>query len=111
MPFDRRRHGMIIGMGAAGLVVESAEATRERGLQPICEVLSAVTANSALVMPTTGIMNMSGFPPKGCPTKVPAACCEHLAGTAWLADEAREAHLPPTLGEGVPGPHEASPLT
>ena len=25
IPFDRRRHGMIIGMGAAGLVVESAE--------------------------------------------------------------------------------------
>jgi acyl transferase domain-containing protein len=47
VPFDKRRHGMIIGMGAAGLVVESAESTRERGLQPICEVLSAVTANSA----------------------------------------------------------------
>ena len=47
MPFDRRRHGMIIGMGAAALVVESAEAARERGLQPICEVLGAVTANSA----------------------------------------------------------------
>ena len=47
VPFDRRRHGMIIGMGAAGLVVESAEAARERGMQPICEVLSAVTANSA----------------------------------------------------------------
>jgi acyl transferase domain-containing protein/NAD(P)-dependent dehydrogenase (short-subunit alcohol dehydrogenase family) len=47
VPFDRRRHGMIIGMGAAALVVESAEAARERGIQPICEVLSAVTANSA----------------------------------------------------------------
>ena len=47
VPFDRRRHGMIVGMGAAGMVVESAEAARERGLQPICEVLSAVTANSA----------------------------------------------------------------
>ena len=46
-PFDRRRHGMIIGMGAAALVVESADAARERGIQPICEVLSAVTANSA----------------------------------------------------------------
>jgi acyl transferase domain-containing protein/NAD(P)-dependent dehydrogenase (short-subunit alcohol dehydrogenase family)/acyl carrier protein len=46
-PFDRRRHGMIIGMGAAGLVLESAEAARERGIQPICEVLSAVAANSA----------------------------------------------------------------
>ncbi|MGZ4528841.1 MAG: SDR family NAD(P)-dependent oxidoreductase [Mycobacterium sp.] len=46
-PFDQRRHGMILGMGAAGFVVESAEAARERGLQPICEVLSTVTANSA----------------------------------------------------------------
>lgn len=47
IPFDRRRHGMIIGMGAAALVVESVDAARERGIQPICEVLSSVTANSA----------------------------------------------------------------
>jgi acyl transferase domain-containing protein/NAD(P)-dependent dehydrogenase (short-subunit alcohol dehydrogenase family)/acyl carrier protein len=47
LPFDRRRHGMIVGMGAAALVVESADAARERGLAPICEVVGAVTANSA----------------------------------------------------------------
>jgi acyl transferase domain-containing protein len=47
IPFDRRRHGMIIGMGAAALVVESADAARERGIQPICEVLATVTGNSA----------------------------------------------------------------
>ena len=47
LPFDRRRHGMLIGMGAAGLVVESEQSARERGIQPICEVLGAVTANSA----------------------------------------------------------------
>jgi len=46
-PFDQRRHGMILGMGAAAFVVESAESARERGLQPICEVLSTITANSA----------------------------------------------------------------
>jgi acyl transferase domain-containing protein len=46
-PFDRRRHGMIVGMGAAAFVVEAAAAARERGLQPICEVLAAVTTNSA----------------------------------------------------------------
>ncbi len=46
-PFDARRHGMIVGTGAAALVVESAQAARDRGLQPICEVLGAVTANSA----------------------------------------------------------------
>jgi acyl transferase domain-containing protein len=47
LPFDRRRHGMIIGMGAAGLVVESADSARERGIRPICEVLATVIANSA----------------------------------------------------------------
>jgi acyl transferase domain-containing protein/acyl carrier protein len=47
LPFDRRRHGMIIGMGAAALVVETPDSARERGIQPIAEVLSAVTANSA----------------------------------------------------------------
>jgi acyl transferase domain-containing protein/NAD(P)-dependent dehydrogenase (short-subunit alcohol dehydrogenase family)/acyl carrier protein len=47
LPFDRRRHGMIIGMGAAALVVEEPEVARERGIQPIAEVLAAVTANSA----------------------------------------------------------------
>jgi Polyketide synthase dehydratase/KR domain/Beta-ketoacyl synthase, N-terminal domain/Phosphopantetheine attachment site len=47
LPFDRRRHGMIIGSGAAALVVESAESARERGIRPICEVMAAVSANSA----------------------------------------------------------------
>ncbi len=47
LPFDRRRHGMILGMGAAAIVVESAESAAARGIQPIAEVLSAVTANSA----------------------------------------------------------------
>ncbi len=46
-PFDRRRHGLIVGMGAAGLVVESADSAQERGMQSICEVLSTATANSA----------------------------------------------------------------
>ena len=47
VPFDRRRHGLIVGMGAAALVVESAKAARQRGIQPICEVISTVTNNSA----------------------------------------------------------------
>ena len=38
---------MIMGMGAAGIVVEAADAAAERGVQPICEVLGTVTANSA----------------------------------------------------------------
>ena len=47
LPFDRRRHGMIIGSGCAAIVIESAEAARERGVRPICEMLAGVTANSA----------------------------------------------------------------
>ena len=46
-PFDRRRHGMIAGMGAAAIVVEDEAATRSRGLQPIVELLGSVSANSA----------------------------------------------------------------
>ena len=39
-PFDRRRHGMIMGMGAAALVVESERLrSGNAGLLPICEVL------------------------------------------------------------------------
>ncbi len=47
LPFDRRRHGMLIGMGAAAAVLESGEAARRRGLAPICNVLGTVSANSA----------------------------------------------------------------
>ena len=47
IPFDRRRHGMVVGMGAASLIVESAQGARERGIRPICELLAGVIANSA----------------------------------------------------------------
>ena len=46
-PFDRRRHGLIVGMGASAVVLESMEAARERGVRPICQVLGSVVANSA----------------------------------------------------------------
>ncbi len=47
LPFDRRRNGMLMGMGAAALVVEAEDSVRERGMRGIAEILSAVTANSA----------------------------------------------------------------
>ena len=47
IPFDRRRHGMIVGMGAAALVVESQDAAEERGVRGIVELLSTETRNSA----------------------------------------------------------------
>lgn len=47
LPFDRRRNGMIPGMGAAALVVESPDAVKERGMTPICEIVASQFANSA----------------------------------------------------------------
>jgi len=47
LPFDRRRNGMVMGMGAAAVVVESEDAVRERGMRGICEVLATQIANSA----------------------------------------------------------------
>ncbi|HET6438816.1 MAG TPA: beta-ketoacyl synthase N-terminal-like domain-containing protein, partial [Anaeromyxobacter sp.] len=47
IPFDRRRHGTIVGMGAAALVVESQDAVEERGMRGIVELLSTETRNSA----------------------------------------------------------------
>ncbi|MFN7142924.1 MAG: acyltransferase domain-containing protein, partial [Myxococcota bacterium] len=47
LPFDRRRHGMILGMGAVGLVLERAEDVRARGMTPIAELLGTRISNSA----------------------------------------------------------------
>ena len=47
LPFDRRRHGTLLGMGACALVVESEDAVRERGMRGIVELLSSETNNSA----------------------------------------------------------------
>ena len=47
LPFDRRRHGTLIGMGACALVVESQDAVEERGMRGIVELLSTETRNSA----------------------------------------------------------------
>ena len=47
LPFDRRRHGTLMGMGACAMVVESQDAVEERGMRGIVELLSSETANSA----------------------------------------------------------------
>ncbi|MFZ5476025.1 MAG: SDR family NAD(P)-dependent oxidoreductase [Myxococcota bacterium] len=47
LPFDRRRHGMILGMGAVALVIEKEEAVRGRGMTPIAKLLGTRISNSA----------------------------------------------------------------
>ncbi|MBQ70106.1 MAG: hypothetical protein CMA65_01270 [Euryarchaeota archaeon] len=47
LPFDRRRNGLILGMGAAAFVVERHSEAKQRGVQPIAELLGSTTANSA----------------------------------------------------------------
>lgn len=47
LPFDRRRHGMIIGMGASSIVLEAESEAKRRGVAPIAELLGTYAANSA----------------------------------------------------------------
>lgn len=47
LPFDRRRHGLVLGMGACAFVVESEDAARERGMRGIAELLGTEERNSA----------------------------------------------------------------
>ncbi|MCP5010784.1 MAG: beta-ketoacyl synthase, partial [Aestuariibacter sp.] len=47
LPFDKRRHGTILGMGACALVMESEDTMRERGMRGIVEMLSSEIRNSA----------------------------------------------------------------
>jgi malonyl CoA-acyl carrier protein transacylase len=47
LPFDRRRNGMIVGMGAVGLVIEKAGLPESRGIEPIADVLGTHYVNSA----------------------------------------------------------------
>ncbi|MBA2665313.1 MAG: SDR family NAD(P)-dependent oxidoreductase [Bradymonadaceae bacterium] len=46
LPFDKRRHGMIIGMGALALVVEAGGLPEARGVEPIADLLATRFVNS-----------------------------------------------------------------
>jgi malonyl CoA-acyl carrier protein transacylase len=47
LPFDKRRHGMIVGMGAVGLVIEAVPECTRRGMRPIARLLATRVSNSA----------------------------------------------------------------
>jgi len=47
LPFDKRRNGLILGMGAAAFVVERKSESDARGVQPMAELLGTRISNSA----------------------------------------------------------------
>ncbi len=46
LPFDERRHGLILGSAAVGLVLEKEDLVKKRGLEPIASIEAGVVANS-----------------------------------------------------------------
>ena len=47
LPFDARRNGMLLGMGAAAFVIERENLSKERGVTPYAQLLGTHLANSA----------------------------------------------------------------
>ncbi|MEK7721507.1 MAG: beta-ketoacyl synthase N-terminal-like domain-containing protein, partial [Elusimicrobiota bacterium] len=47
LPFDRRRHGLIVGAAAVAMVIEDETLTRGRGMKPLARLLLTECANSA----------------------------------------------------------------
>ena len=60
LPFDRRRHGTLLGMGACALLVESQDAVEERGMRGIVELLASETRNSAFHATRLDVTHISG---------------------------------------------------
>ena len=46
LPFDRRRNGMIVGMGAVSLIVEEESEVAKRGMKPLAKLLETEISNS-----------------------------------------------------------------
>ena len=47
LPFDDRRHGLILGSAAVGLVVEKENLVKDRGMEAIASIEAGIAANSA----------------------------------------------------------------
>ncbi|MCX5784674.1 MAG: beta-ketoacyl synthase N-terminal-like domain-containing protein [Elusimicrobia bacterium] len=47
LPFDKRRHGLIVGSAAVALVIEDETLVRARGMKPLARLLLSESANSA----------------------------------------------------------------
>ncbi|MBR3604180.1 MAG: SDR family NAD(P)-dependent oxidoreductase [Elusimicrobiaceae bacterium] len=59
LPFDRRRNGMIVGMGAVSLVVEEEAEVIKRGMKPLAKLLNAEIANSGFHVTRIDVNHMA----------------------------------------------------
>ena len=61
LPFDKRRNGLIMGMGAAALIIESQDGAEERGIRPICEIVASQFSNSAFHGTRLDVTHVAGL--------------------------------------------------
>ncbi|MBR3899406.1 MAG: acyltransferase domain-containing protein, partial [Elusimicrobiaceae bacterium] len=59
LPFDRRRNGMIVGMGAVSLIVEEETEVTKRGMKPLAKLLNAEIANSGFHVTRIDVNHMA----------------------------------------------------
>ncbi|MDR0291525.1 MAG: acyltransferase domain-containing protein, partial [Elusimicrobium sp.] len=61
VPFDKRRNGMIVGMGAAALVVEEEREVLNRGMKPLVRVLETEIRNSGFHPTRLDVNHVAGI--------------------------------------------------
>ena len=61
LPFDNRRNGTILGMGAVGLLVETEQEALERGVVPVARLAGAETGNSAFHLSRLDVDHIAGL--------------------------------------------------
>jgi acyl transferase domain-containing protein/phosphopantetheinyl transferase/NAD(P)-dependent dehydrogenase (short-subunit alcohol dehydrogenase family) len=61
LPFDNRRNGTILGMGAVGLLVEAEHEALQRGVVPVARLAGAETGNSAFHLSRLDVDHIAGL--------------------------------------------------
>lgn len=60
LPFDDRRHGLILGSAAVGLVLEKEQSTKERGMESVASIEAGIVANSGFHGTRLDVEHISG---------------------------------------------------
>ena len=60
LPFDDRRHGLILGSAAVGLVLEKEQLTKQRGMESVASIEAGMVANSGFHGTRLDVEHISG---------------------------------------------------